>query len=99
MTDYTFAYLGLTLETAYELQRKDLVPIAKETLASLLVEVAKPREKPIKLNAANYPTGFTLSMAHHVEVKFEFQKGMEFGVDFERSADNERVVIYLQRLK
>jgi hypothetical protein len=93
-------YIGLSLGTAYELQRKNLVPILDVTLADLLQRVTSFKDqKPIKLTATNYPTGFTLEMAYNVKVKFEFQPGMEFGVDIERSADNENAVLYLLRLK
>jgi len=100
MVEHDFSYAGLTAETAYELQRKNLVAVSHDTMESLLKKVTSfKHEKPFKLTAANYPTGFTLEMAYNVRVKFEFQKGMEFGVDIERSADNESAVIYLLRLK
>lgn len=96
---YPPEYVGLSLGTAYELQQKGLIAIPKAALDDLLKKATSFRDvKPVKLTDADYPTGFTLTMAHGVEVKFEFQKGMAFGVDYERSADNERVVIYLTRL-
>ena len=60
---HAFSYVGLTLETAYELQRKDLVPVTSETMTELLKALGEANATERRLrkllfeieNLAEYP--------------------------------------------